>query len=106
MYRKLRRVWSNGYANYIPNFDKVFPELKRLTSEELCDRFIELGLEFYAEKQTPVPVWLRLTLPFAIITMLIMLIGLPITFIITGKWHYNLSDKNIVYNWLKALKLQ
>lgn len=106
MYRKLKRVWSHGYANYIPNFDKVFPELKKLTSEEMCDRFIELGLEFYAEKQTPVPIWLRLTMPFAIIAMLLMIVGLPITFLLTGKWHYSLGDKNRILNWLKALRLQ
>ena len=50
MYRKLKRVCSHGYSNYIPNFDKVFPELRNLTSEEMCDRFIQLDLKFYSEK--------------------------------------------------------
>ena len=106
MYTKLKRVWSHGYANYIPNFEKVFPELKNLSSEELCDRFIELDLEFYAEKKVAVPIWIRFTMPFAIITMLLMIIGVPITFLITGKWGYSLGDKNRILNWLKALKLQ
>lgn len=106
LYRKLKRVWSQGYANYIPNFDKVFPELKKLTSEEMCDRFIELDLEFYTEKQIPVPFWMRFTLPFALITMLLMIIWIPILFMITGKWTYQLNDKNRILNWFKALRLQ
>lgn len=105
MYRKLKRVCSHGYSNYIPNFDKVFPELRNLTSEEMCDRFIQLDLKFYSEKQTPVPVWLRFTMPFAIITLLLMIVGLPITFLVTGKWSYSQGDKLRIFNWLKALQL-
>ncbi|MFZ4705483.1 MAG: hypothetical protein ACOYMF_05690 [Bacteroidales bacterium] len=101
MYRKLKRVWSHGYGNYIPNFDKVFPELRKLSPEEMCDRFIELDLDFYKEELTPVSVWLRLTMPFAVITMLLMIIGLPFTFLITGNWSYNLGDKNRILNWLR-----
>jgi hypothetical protein len=105
IYKKLKRTWSHSYANYIPNFTKVFPELKKLSKEELCDRFIELNLEFYSEEKTPVTFWLRLTLPFALIAMLIMIIGLPVMFLISGNWHYNLGEKCRLYNWFKALRL-
>lgn len=105
-YRKLKRVWSNSYANYIPNFDKVFPELKHLDSEEMCDRFRKLNLDFFTEELKPVPIWLRLTMPFAILTMFLMIIGLPILFLITGKWSYSLGDKNRILNWMKALRLR
>ena len=74
MYRKLERTWSHNDANYIPNFKKVFPELSKIDSEDLCDRFIELNIEFYYEKTTPVPFWIRLTLPFALLTMLLMIV--------------------------------
>ena len=106
MYRKLKRTWSHGYINYMPNFKKVFPELKNVSSEEMADRFIELGLDYFTEEKTPVSVWIRLTLPFAVLAMLLMLIGLPITFLITGSWGYSLNDKNIVLNWLRMLRLQ
>jgi hypothetical protein len=105
MYRKLRRTWSNGYANYMPNFKKVFPELSNIGSEELCDRFIELNIEFYCEEQTPVNFWMRLTLPFATLTMLLMILILPITFLITGRWGYSLGEKNRLLNWFRALRL-
>lgn len=105
VYRKLKRVWSHGYGNYIPNFDKVFPELKNLSSEEMCDRWQTLNIEFYSEEITPVKRWVRLTLPFGLLTIAIMFIGLPVCFMISGEWNYNLKGKNHLYNWLKSLKL-
>ena len=106
IYRKLKRTWSNGYANYMPRFKKVFPELSKLSSEEMANRLIELKMDFYYEEKKPVSFWTRLTLPFALITMLLMLLGLPITFLITGKWGYSLGEKNRLLNWFRSLRLQ
>jgi len=106
IYRKLKRTWSNGYANYMPRFKKIFPELSKLSNEEMANRFIELKMDFYYEEKEPVNIWIRLTLPFALLTMLIMIIGLPITFLITGNWGYNLNDKNRLLNWFRSLRLQ
>lgn len=105
MYRKLKRTWSHNNANYIPRFKEVFPELSKIDSEKLCDRFIELNLYFYYEEQTPVNFWTRLTLPFAIILFLLMFLGLPIVFLFTGKWSYPLNEKNIILNWFRSLRL-
>lgn len=105
VYRKLKRTWSHGYANHIPRFKEVFPELLKINSEELCDRFIDLNMEFYCEEEKPVNVLVRLTLLFAIIMFLLMIISLPLVFIITGKWGYPLGEKNYIYNWFKSLKL-
>lgn len=106
VYRKLNRTWSNGYANYIPNFKKTFPELSKIDNEELCDRLIELKMDFYYEEKAPVNFWMRLTLPFAIIMMFLMILSLPITFLITGEWGYSLGKKNRLLNWFRALRLQ
>ena len=106
LYRKLKRTWSNGYSNHIPDFKKVFPELSKIDSEEMCDRFIELGIEFYTEERVKVNPLVRLTLPFGLLVMLIMFIGLPLNFIVTGNWGYSLGEKNLILNWLRALKLQ
>jgi hypothetical protein len=38
MYRKLKRTWSHNDANYIPKFRETFPELNKISSEEMCDR--------------------------------------------------------------------
>lgn len=106
LFRKLERAWSHGYANYIPRFSEQFPELKQLSSEELCDRFQKLNIEFFCEKQAPVRFWIRFTLPIAIVVMLIMFLLMPVVFFITGKWGYSLSKKNRLLNWLRELRLQ
>jgi hypothetical protein len=105
MYRKLKRVWSNHSANYIPKFREVFPELNKVSNEEMADRWIKLGINFYAENITPVNVFTRLTLPFAIILMILMFIGLPVVFLATGSWRYSLGEKNRILNWFRSLGL-
>ena len=105
MYRKLKRVWSHNDMNYIPKFKEIFPELNKISSEEMCDRWIELGIDFYTDEKTPVKPLIRLTLPFAITLMLLMFIALPFVFTITGKWSYPLGDKNKILNWFRSLRL-
>src|SRR5574344_1853622 len=105
MYRKLKRVWSHNDMNYIPRFKEVFPELKKVSSEEMCDRWIKLGIDFYTDEITPVKPLMRLTLIFGIVLMLLMFIALPFVFLFTGKWSYPLGNKNRVLNWFRALRL-
>lgn len=105
MYRKLKRTWKHNDINYIPNLKQVFPELNKLSSEELCERFIELKLDFYHEEKTPVNLWVRLTLPFALILYVLMYISLPFKFLITGIWYYDIRGNNKILNWFRMLKL-
>lgn len=105
MYRKLKRTWSHNDMNYIPRFRETFPELNKVSDEEMCDRWIKLGVDFYHEELRPVKTWVRLTLPFAIILIILMLICLPILFLATGGWKYPLGNKNVVLNWFRVLKL-
>ena len=106
MYRKLKRVWSNNDMNYIPKFRETFPELNKIDSEELADRFQKLDIEFYTEKKSKVHPLVRLTLPFALVLMLLMFAFIPIKFIITGEWYYGLSEENRILNWFRQLKVQ
>lgn len=86
IYRKLHRTWSHGYANYIPGFIEKFPELRDVDSQILCDRFIDLGLDFYCETGVKSPWWIRLTLPVTLLVFAVMFLSLPIVYIITGHW--------------------
>lgn len=106
MYRKLKRVWSYNSYSYIPKFRETFPELNRVSYEEMCDRWKKLGIDFYTETPTPINLWLRLTLPFALATLISMLLFLPVYFLFTGEWSYSLSENNRILNWFKSLKLQ
>lgn len=105
-YRNLKRVWSHNDMDYIPRFKEVFPELKNVSREELCDRWIDLGVDFYTQKQTKVPFWIRITLPFAILLFILMIIFSPINFMLKGSWGYDLGkNENRIYNWFKSLSL-
>ena len=105
IYRKLKRTWSNGYANYIPRFQETFPELSKISSEEMADRLQSLNMDFYYVEKTPVNPLIRLTIPFALLLFVLMFISLPFLFIITGQWGYSLGKKNRVHNWFKSLRL-
>lgn len=106
LYRNLNRTCSHGYLEYIPNFKRVFPELSNISNEELCDRFIELDLEFYSTKEIPVRFLTRLTLPFAILTIIVMFILLPVMFLFTGRWGYTFGKNGYILNWFRSLGLQ
>ena len=103
MFTELKRVYSQGYMNYVPNFQETFPELKNLTREELADRFMSLGIEFYTAERKPVPILIRLTMPFAFVTVAIMVLFMPLHYLITGQWSYSLKDNSKLMNWFSAV---
>ena len=103
MFTELKRVFSNGYTHYIPKFMETFPELKNISSEEMADRFRKLNIEFYTTESKPVPLLVRLTMPFAFITLIAMLITAPIHFFITGEWKYKLKTNGKLMNWFNAV---
>lgn len=105
LFRKLKRVWSHNEMNYIPKFRETFPELNKVSREEMCNRWKTLGINFYTEEKGEVKGWIRLTLPFALILFILMLIGLPIVFMLTGKWSYGIGEKSRLHNWFSELRL-
>lgn len=104
MFRKLIRVWSHNSYDYIPKFTQVFPELKHLPYDELCTRWKKLGVTLYTEKPTKISWWIRLTLPFGLLVLLMMFISLPFVYMLTGEWRYPIPRKTWFYNWFKQLK--
>ena len=105
MYRSLKRVWSHNQFTHIPKFRETFPELDKIDYEEMCQRWRDLGIDFYTEERNEVKPLVRLTLPFAVILMVLMFIGLPFVFLITGKWSYGMSDRSRIFNWFRLLRL-
>ena len=101
IFRKLKRVWSHNDMNYIPKFRETFPELNKVSMEDMCIRWKSLGINFYTEEKVEVGGWVRLTLPFALVMWVLLFITLPLNFIITGKWGYG----DYLYNWFKSLGL-
>jgi hypothetical protein len=105
LFKEIKRVWSHNDMNYIPKFRETFPELNKVSREEMCDRWCSLGIDFYTEEKTEVKGCIRLTLPFAVMLFVLMTIGLPFRFMVTGQWSYNLSDNCWILNWYRQLGL-
>lgn len=105
LFNKLENVTSFGSMNTIPDFDKIFPELKNLSRDELYRRFSKSNIEFFMVHKKKVPALLRLTMPLAILLILIMFIMMPINYFATGSFRYD-TDKYIkVWNWFEAIGL-
>ena len=103
IYRKLKRVWSHNEMNDIAEFRKMFPELDHISREEMFNRWLSLGIDFYTEEEDSASALIRLSLPFAFILIALMFLSLPFVFIFTGKWGYGFSEENWIYNWFDAL---
>jgi hypothetical protein len=75
--------------------------------EDLANAIIDCELQvFVAEKKDAAPIWLRFTLPIAVIAIIILILFLPINFLITGRWTYKNSGITLlILNWFSALKI-
>lgn len=79
---------------------KNIRELNNVDITYLWDHIRGLEIECYEVKRTKVPVWVRLTLPFGLITYTVLFIGMPINFMFTGQWGYKWLW---LKNWFVAL---
>jgi len=79
---------------------KRLPDLGGLDTETMWDAIRFSDLEIYKIKNKPVPLWLRLTLPFGLVAAVVLFIGLPVNFMFTGQWGYNWLW---LKNWFSAL---
>lgn len=82
------------------------PELTSYQKSKIYDNEIIRfsPFEFYKEKETTSNIWLRLSVIFLPVVWIILLLFLPITFILTGRWGYN-KRFNWILNWMDKVKI-
>ena len=66
----------------------AIPELSKTDSEKIISYLRKHNLSIVRKDLKKTPFYMRLTLPFALILMLSLLILLPFNYIITGSWYY------------------
>lgn len=94
---RVKKKSTNFLAYELRN---AIPELERLTTEEVESYIRDLDVEFiYKEKVKAKPL-IRLTLPFAFIVWLLMVMFLPVNYLIIGKWGY---QNEFFENWFRSL---
>ena len=86
--------------------EEIVPEItayqnSKLWEEEWYDkvRYSEYVLYKKQKKKTP-NFFLRLTMPFAWLIWLIMLVCLPVNYIITGDWKYDHRIYDYIFKWM------
>lgn len=96
------RLKRENYYNTASELQKRIPELKKVDVEIITSHLRGSNLDFYKQEKKPIKLGIRLTLPFALIVMLILIILTPINYLITGRWSYRMLW---LLNWLKALRI-
>lgn len=97
IYWRLKKI-NHGAVAYALQ-DRI-PQLKGTDSEMIADNLRGCKLEFYSKEKLETSIWIRLTLPFALILLALAIIFSPINYIFCGRWGY----KAIWFgNWIRAL---
>ena len=79
---------------------KRIPELKQCHTDDIVSNLRGSGLFIVKKQSVKRPVWIRFTLPFAIVFFIALLLFLPIKFIVTGSWSYN---NEMIANWFRSV---
>ena len=99
----MSNFWEIKKRNYYwaaIELKKHLPQLKGTSVDEITSHLRGSGLGIVSEYSKPKPFWVRLSLPFGLILMLLLLITLPIKFMLTGTWGYKWEWMS---NWFRAL---
>jgi hypothetical protein len=94
------RLKKKDYFMMALELQKRMPELNYVNSDIIVDRLRGSGITFYEQESVPSPLWLRLTLPFGLIAMLVLFLLLPVNYMICGRWGYKWEW---LINWFRAL---
>lgn len=99
----MKLYWNLRKKNYYfaaLELKNAIPELKKTNTELLEDDLRGSNLEFYETKQKKVPILIRFTMPFAFITLILLICVMPLAFMITGRWGYHFQWIN---NWFRSV---
>jgi hypothetical protein len=76
------------------------PPSTKLSLTEFFQLIDDYGLMIYRESKVKTPIWIRLTLPIALVVMLTLFLLMPVNYMITGHWGYKIEP---LTNWLRSL---
>lgn len=94
------KIKRQDYWNTAIELRKILPELNNAYTDDVVDNLRGSNLSFVMIESVKKSFWIRLSLPFGILTFLVLFITLPIKFMITGSWNYKWMW---LQNWFSAL---
>lgn len=98
LFRKKRRENIESLA-----FDLKYkiPELRNVELDYIKHYLLQLRIEVYKSDLKTIPWYMRLTMPFALLMIVLLFIFSPFHFLITGRWSYDILW---LQNWLSSLR--
>lgn len=99
----MSKFWEIKIKNYHETALELknhIPELNMCSIDDIVLCLRGSGLFVIKKQQITYPIWIRFTLPFAFIFLILLIISLPFKFMFTGNWNYRVQWIN---NWFYAL---
>ncbi len=94
------KIKNSNYSDTATQLKKCIPHLKKMDHDALVDHLRGSNLSFIKQECVKTPLYMRFTLPFGLLAMVVLILISPLKFIITGKWHYRWLW---LTNWFRAL---
>ncbi len=94
------RLRKKDYYFTAIELQKRLRGLKNSSVDDIENDLRGTNLQFYYTESVSASLWIRLTLPFAFIVMIGLIIFMPINFMITGRWGYKWES---LTNWFRAV---
>ena len=97
---KYKHIVSRDNRSVATDMIEEIDFLKDISVDTLEKFFNDNNLAIVEESRKKVPFYIRLTLPFAMLVYVILVVTSPFWFIITGNWWYK---SFFITNWFSAL---
>ena len=94
------RLKKQDYFMTAIELQKCLPELEKCSIERIENHLRGSQLVFYKKENVRTSFVMRITLPLSFVAMIVLFIGMPINYIISGKWGYK---RNWIANWFRSL---
>lgn len=86
----------------IESFDMTYEQCRKFYHDDILD---DAPFEFFKEREKTENFWIRLTVIAYPIVWILLFIGMPFNFIITGKWGYDGKLVKFLTKWLNSIGL-
>lgn len=80
----------------------ILRELKDSYVHEISDQLRGHNLHVIKQERKSSPWYVRITLPIALVVVLLVVISTPFKYMLTGSWGY---DENKLFNWFRSVGL-
>lgn len=97
---KTWRLKKIDYDSFAFQLTQKLDKLKRTDTDDIVNVIRSMGVTIYKNEKVETSLWIRFTIILFPIAFIILFAFLPINYIISGKWGYNIKW---LKDWVDAL---